>query len=230
VEVVLSEAISIGGSIADEQVIPSSTVSTARVSRSSSMTAGVSFRYDTRSDVLSPETGILLLTEYAASRKNLSEPAIATLQEGISTVQRIRTDLESYTGFVSRQVIAAGFHGRQVKGPAVEESDMIRFGGATTLRGYRELQFLATLALWANIEYRFLTGRRSYVYGFFDPGYYSRTGIATPGLEGAEEFLFGYGAGIRTETPIGVVGVSFALGKGDSFSQGKVHVGLVNEF
>ena len=230
VEIVLSDAIILGGSLADEQVIPSSAVSTARVSRSSSTTAGLSFRYDTRDDLLSPENGILLLTDYAYSRKRLSEPAVATLQEGTSTIQRLKTDLEFYTGFVSRQVIAAGFHGRQVKGPAVEESDMIRFGGAMTLRGYRELQFLATLALWANIEYRLLTGRRSFVYGFFDPGYYSRSGNAAPEIEGAEEFLFGYGVGIRTDTPLGVIGISFALGKGDSFSQGKVHVGLVNEF
>jgi len=75
-----------------------------------------------------------------------------------------------------------------------------------------------------------LTGRRSFVYGFFDPGYYTRSGSANPALESAEEFLFGYGVGIRTDTPLGVVGISFAMGKGDSFSEGKVHVGLINEF
>jgi len=230
VEVVLSEAIILGGSLADEQVIPSGTLSAARVSRSSSTTAGVSFRYDSRDDLLSPESGLLFFTDYAYGRKRLTQPAVSTLNEGTSTVQRWRSDIEFYTGFITRQVIAAGFHGRQVKGAAVEESDMIRFGGATTLRGYRELQFLATLALWANIEYRLLTGRRSFVYGFFDPGYYSRSGSGDPGLGGAEEFLFGYGVGIRTDTPLGVVGVSFAMGKGDSFSQGKVHVGLINEF
>ena len=230
VEFVLSDAIIIGASIADEQVIPSSSVAAARVSRSSSTTAGLSFRYDTRDDLLSPENGLLLLTDYAYSRKRLTEPAVSTLNEGTSTIQRFKTDLEFYTGFIPRQVIAAAFHGRQVKGSAVEESDMIRFGGATTLRGYRELQFLATVALWANLEYRLLTGRRSFVYGFFDPGYYSRSGGTVPSLAGAEEFLFGYGVGIRTDTPLGVIGISFAMGKGDSFSQGKVHVGLINEF
>ncbi len=207
VDIVLSDAIVVGGSVAGEEVIPSSSVAAARVSRSSSTTAGLSFRYDTRDDLLS-----------------------STLTEGTSTVQRLRTDLEFYTGFIARQVVAVGFHGRQVKGEAVEESDMVRFGGATTLRGYRELQFLATLALWANVEYRVLTGRRSFVYGFFDPGYYTRSGSANPALESAEEFLFGYGVGIRVDTPLGVVGISFAMGKGDSFSEGKVHVGLINEF
>ncbi len=230
VDIVLSDAIVVGGSVAGEEVIPSSSVAAARVSRSSSTTAGLSFRYDTRDDLLSPEAGIFLLTDYAYSRKRLTEPALSTLTEGTSTVQRLRTDLEFYTGFIARQVVAVGFHGRQVKGEAVEESDMVRFGGATTLRGYRELQFLATLALWANVEYRVLTGRRSFVYGFFDPGYYTRSGSANPALESAEEFLFGYGVGIRVDTPLGVVGISFAMGKGDSFSEGKVHVGLINEF
>jgi len=31
----------------------------------------------------------------------------------------------------------------------------------------------------------------------------------------------GYGLGLSVETGLGVLGVSFALGKGDSFSQGK---------
>jgi outer membrane protein insertion porin family len=40
----------------------------------------------------------------------------------------------------------------------------------------------------------------------------------------------GYGFGIKIETGIGVLGVSFALAKGDSFSDGKIHFGIVNEF
>jgi outer membrane protein insertion porin family len=230
VEVVLSDAILLGAGISAEQVIPSASASTARVSRSSSTSATVSFRYDTRDDLLSPEGGLMLLTDFSYGRKRLTEPASASLNAGTTSLQRYRTDLEFYTGFVARQVVAVGLHGRQVKGAAIEESDMVRFGGATTLRGYRELQFLATLALWANAEYRLLTGRRSFVYAFVDPGYYSRSGSALPELAGVEEFLLGYGIGIRTDTPLGVIGVSFALGKGDAFSEGKVHVGLVNEF
>jgi len=32
------------------------------------------------------------------------------------------------------------------------------------------------------------------------------------------------------ETGLGNMGVSFALGQGNSFGQGKIHFGLINEF
>jgi outer membrane protein insertion porin family len=35
---------------------------------------------------------------------------------------------------------------------------------------------------------------------------------------------------VRIETGLGIMGVSFALGKGDTFGTAKIHVGLVNEF
>jgi outer membrane protein insertion porin family len=40
----------------------------------------------------------------------------------------------------------------------------------------------------------------------------------------------GYGAGLSIETGIGVLGVSYALGQGDAFSDGKIHFGILNEF
>jgi outer membrane protein insertion porin family len=46
----------------------------------------------------------------------------------------------------------------------------------------------------------------------------------------ADGFKTGYGIGIQVETGLGVMGVSFALGEGDSFSNGKIHFGLINEF
>ena len=45
-----------------------------------------------------------------------------------------------------------------------------------------------------------------------------------------EGFIFGYGLGIRIETGLGMFGVSYALGKGDSILEGKVHFGLINDF
>ena len=40
----------------------------------------------------------------------------------------------------------------------------------------------------------------------------------------------GYGFGIRIETRLGLFGVDYGLGAGDSLLRGKVHVGLVNWF
>ena len=49
--------------------------------------------------------------------------------------------------------------------------------------------------------------------------------IVAIGIEGQA-----YGFGIRIETRLGLFGVDYGLGEGDSFLQGKVHVGLVNWF
>ncbi|NUN69292.1 MAG: hypothetical protein HUU02_06230, partial [Bacteroidetes bacterium] len=103
-------------------------------------------------------------------------------------------------------------------------------GGTTTVRGYRENQFFAAQFAYITAEYRFLTGRASSFFGFGDLGYFSRPSDALRGTAGQERSLYGYGAGARIETALGIMNISYALGEGDSFSTGKVHVGIMNEF
>ena len=103
-------------------------------------------------------------------------------------------------------------------------------GGTNTLRGYRELQFLGSRIAWTNLEYRQLLARRSYCFGFFDSGYYFLPENADLAIASSQHVKYGFGLGIRLETGIGNVGVSFALGQGDALSQGKIHFGLINEF
>jgi outer membrane translocation and assembly module TamA len=43
-------------------------------------------------------------------------------------------------------------------------------------------------------------------------------------------FRVGYGFGLRIETRLGIMGVDYGLGRGDSWMRGKVHVGLINYF
>ena len=100
----------------------------------------------------------------------------------------------------------------------------------THLRGYTEDQFLGSRIFWSNLEYRFLLTQRSFTFLFLDTGYFYRPEDLTRNILKTEGFRIGYGLGINLETGIGVIGVSFALGKGDSFSNGKIHFGIVNEF
>ena len=78
---------------------------------------------------------------------------------------------------------------------------------------------------WSNLEYRFLLARRSYLFTFLDAGYYFNAAVDTK-----EDYRLGFGFGLSFETGLGVLGVSFALGKGDTFSQCKIHFGIINEF
>jgi len=45
-----------------------------------------------------------------------------------------------------------------------------------------------------------------------------------------KNFFTVFGLGLNIETGIGVLAVSYALGKGDTFSDGKIHFGIINEF
>jgi len=109
-------------------------------------------------------------------------------------------------------------------------SDLYLLGGTNTLRGYREKQFAGNRILWTNLEYRYLLSNRSFVFVFFDTGYYLRNEDLFRKISEVSDFKYGYGLGFNIETTLGILGVSFALGKGDSFGDGKIHFGIVNEF
>ena len=49
-------------------------------------------------------------------------------------------------------------------------------------------------------------------------------------IPASQLFRYGYGFGVRMETSLGNIGVSLAFGEGDSFTEGKIHIGLFNEF
>jgi outer membrane protein assembly factor BamA len=215
----------IGGT---ESVFPSADTAVARVPRSSTTSVGVDVLYDSRDDLYSPTRGARYRADYHHGRKSVRASGSRNGSSG--SVQRFTVDLDSYLKLFDRQILALGIHGRQVQGAIVDESEFHRFGGTNTLRGYRENQFAGTKVGWINTEYRLLLARRSFVYAFTDVGYYFHPGSSVSGTEAGEAFLYGYGFGLRFDSPLGNLGVSFALGRGDSFAQGKVHFGLLNEF
>jgi outer membrane protein insertion porin family len=231
-ELMLSEELSVAGVFSAENVYPSADTLSATVARSSTASFGIDLLYDTRDDLYSPTRGARYQTDYQYGTKKVTAipTAIAATFAPSGSVQRLTIDCDFYLTTLMRQVLAMGVHGRRVQGGNIDESDMYRFGGATTLRGYRENQFLGTDVVWTNTEYRFLVGRRSFFYGFFDTGYYLHPADAGRNIPRTEAFKFGYGVGIRVDTPLGNMGVSFALGKGDTFGTAKIHVGLINDF
>ena len=228
VEFLASEDLSASVLIASEVVIPTVNDNyVPAVFNSSSITTGVSLKYDTRDDPYAPMKGILFNNLDSYSKKTIKGPP-SLITESTQTkinLQRIQLDLSLFYTLFKRQVVAFGIHGRELLGSSFENADLYRLGGTSTLRGYLENQFLGSRIAWSNLEYRFLLARRSYIFTFFDSGYYFNSAAAK-----SEDYKLGYGIGLSIETCLGVLGVSFALGQGDSFSQGKIHFGLLNEF
>ena len=230
-ELMFSEELSASILFGSESVIPSADSTARRVLRSVTTSVGVELHYDTRDDIYSPSTGARYQTDYLYGAKVTKDPPVNSSEvPPRAIVQRIGVDLDFYLPSFTRQVIAVGIHGRKVESGVLEESEMYRFGGTNTLRGYRENEFLGSRVAWSNTEYRFLLARRSFLYGFIDTGYFFRPPDAAKGISRVEGFRYGYGIGIRVDTLLGNLGVSFALGQGDSFGTAKVHFGLINEF
>ena len=228
-DVLFSDIFSLGGFVNQENIIPATTIATQAVSDSRTIAAGIEIHYDTRDDIMSPTSGVNYRTDYQIGKKRIfGTPVVGSNDQ--STVQKVSMDAEGYVQTFERQVVALGLHGRQITSENIELSDRFRFGGTGTLRGYRENQFLGSRIAWTNSEYRFLLARRSFFYGFFDTGYYFLPADDQRGIPSTQSFKYGYGVGIRVETSLGNIGVSIALGEGDSFSQAKLHVGLFNDF
>ncbi len=225
-----AESFTLTGSLTRENVIPSATAS-FRVDESKSFTSGLELSYDTRTDPVSPTGGVLYKTNYRVGTKSVRRNSSDTASTETSvSIQRITLDADVFVQTSQRQVALVGVHARQLVSDRIGEGDVYRFGGATTLRGYRENQFAGSRVAWMNVEYRFLLARRSFVFGFLDAGYYFLPADDRQLRPELEHGKYGYGLGIRLETSLGNMSVSIALGEGDSFGQAKLHVGLINEF
>ena len=163
------------------------------------------------------------------SKRNLG-PAYLLREDSLkirSTIQQARIDLESYIQMFPQQVLANRFHFAFIGGKdaQIQLPDLFWFGGANSVRGFREDQFYAEKVVWVNTEYRFLLGPLSRFFVFVDNAYFIRR-IPEP----LTRWLTGYGLGIRFPGPVGVVQVDLGMERGKPFREGKIHVRLINEF
>ena len=202
------------------------------VYESNVLNLGIGVNYDTRNDIYSPSRGVLYRTQFQFGQKKIYGPTQLVKPDTRQTsfTQHLSIDLSLFHEFFPRQIVAVGIHGVQVTGTQLDQSDMYRLGGTNTIRGYIENQFIASKAAWANIEYRFATGRESFFFGFIDAGYIYRQRDPVTDALSSSFSIYGYGVGAQVETGLGILKASYALGKGDSFVEGKIHFGLVNQF
>ena len=196
------------------------------------ISTGVEIKFDNRDYVYNPSRGILYKTSYLVGQKKIYNSSNFPNLDipGDFTVQRGTVDLDFYYSFFKRQTSLISLHGVEIRSPKFENADFYRLGGSRTVRGYREEQFLASRAAWANFEIRYSLTRKTFASIFYDAGYYKKPQDELTLSPEQKGFIFGYGLGIRIETPLGIFGVSYALSKGDSMLEGKVHFGLINDF
>ena len=157
---------------------------------------------------------------------------------GEAVTQRIVTGDLAAEWWISRtlSLFSRGSY-RQLSGggPDVPLSEQFRFGGAATLRGYREDEFHGSKAAWGSVEMRIGRAGGSRLYTFYDLGYFQFSAL-DPLLEDPqhrslqEGWPRGYGLGILARTPGGDISLAVGFPGTVDFDLAKLHVTLLETF
>lgn len=224
----LLDRMSVVGHLARGSVSPDSSGMLLGVVASRSVSAGLGLQYSSLDDPYNPRTGAAFFTLLESIRKTADGHGAGLPGERFRQ-KRLSVDMQWSLPVHRRQVFFVGIHWRHVTSneAVIALSDQFRFGGATTLRGYREEQFRGSRIAWANLEYRYLFAPLGRAFLFYDLGYYSRT---EQNQKTVDSLKRGLGFGFRIETRLGILGLDYGLGEGDGPLQGKVHVSLTNRF
>ena len=201
---------------------------------SRSYQGGIGFTLDLLDQPDNPRKGIFYQIEMNYSQKR-NYPTIVFVPDQSKTQSAdYSLGLENYLPSFSNQVVFAGVHfkGLSSSEKVIPYSDQYKLGGIKSLRGYREEEFSGSTIAWANLEYRFLLEGNSRLFLFTDFGYFESKVLSDDGLtyRGISGKKLGYGVGLRIDSKAGVLGLDYGLGQGDSFSQGKIHFGIINRF
>ena len=182
------------------------------------------FNYSTLNSYELPTSGYQLNVNLEIAAKDIEADSALAFKQ-----QAIQTALEGYYSLSSKSVLMSSLNSYFVTGSKFTESDLIRFGGASSFRGYGEEQFLASQLVWANLEYRFLVNSSSFLFGFGTVGKYYRPSIYNEiGNQFKQKsFLYSTGFGISYKTRLGRLSFSYAISPQESIANGKVHFGII---
>ena len=228
-----SDRLTISGIAGYERIIPSAILNSAFViADSRTLGVGTEIKYDNRDNIYVPTKGSVYKTYYLYGSKKIFN--IAQLQnlgyQEYYSVQKYWIDIETYLSFFKRQTNLIRLFGGEIKSGQIEDADFFRIGGNKFIRGYRTDQFLASRLALGSLEMRYSISRKGFLFGFYDGGYYLRPADELNNIVEQSGYLYGFGIGIRLETGLGLIGVSYALGKDNGLTDGIINFGLINDF
>ncbi|MDB5049409.1 MAG: surface antigen [Fibrobacteres bacterium] len=103
--------------------------------------------------------------------------------------------------------------------------ELFSLGGANTVRGFREREFLTNLFVYGNFELQFLLAPKSRASVFVVPAFINRLGGDIDWQRVA-----GYGLGIESGAKDWTFGISYALNPDRAVGDGFVHLRVTNNF
>ena len=209
-----------------DRVIPSTDSNRAAMTTDYSVLyTGAELRYDSRDNIYNPSAGAVYKAAYMYGDKSISGTNTSHF-----VIQRYSGELDMFFSVFKRQNTLIKANWSEVVSDFLETTDLIKIGGNRNIRGYRDEQFLASRLAYGTFEPRYSLSRKSYLFGFFDLGYYYRDEDAKNKIPLQQGFLYGYGVGLQIETGIGIVGIHYAINKDAGLLDGNIFFGLINNF
>lgn len=198
-------------------------------SRTTYLETGLSF--DTRDEPLNPRRGAYFST-FIGNGWRERDNVQAGQAGGTFRQQRGGVDSEIASELFPFWIAAVGLHARALRStePEILLPDLYRLGGARSLRGYREEQFLGSRIGWTSAEIRYWLGPLSRVFMFADAGGAFREQLVNGASQSSTLYRAAAGLGLRLETNMGVWGFDYGVGQGDNLLDGKLHVSLQSSF
>ena len=186
------------------------------IPRANAAFVGVELGYVRLDDPIIPRSGVALTSLYERGQRSL----IAGLQR----LERLSVELRTYVRTGGKSVLVTGGDVRLTRGPDLDVSQLVRIGGAASLRGYDEDRFLVDSAYRAVAEWRYVFEASSYVFSFLDVGFLERA--ETESAPGFSDVKPGLGVGMIVETAAGWINVTYAVNTEESIRNGRIHIGL----
>lgn len=189
-------------------------------------TARLGFNFTNLDNLDVPTKGSRINVSLGIANKELEEDSIGTIIQNT-----LHITAQNYFPVFENSVIAVSLSGFLLEAEKVTINDLIRFGGANSLRGYAEDQFRAGTMLWGDLEYRFLLNRSSFLFAFGAVGGYQRPRLLNEidNTFKTTDYLYSTGFGLSYQTRIGRLKFTYAVSPEESFANGKVHFGIRTE-
>ena len=176
-----------------------------RIPVATALYAGLGVRVRDVDSRINPRKGYTVETSVESGFKDRTLTVIRedTLSESTRLQQsRLQAMARLYIPTNRRQVFVLGGETMLLHSDRIDESDLFRFGGARSLRGYDEERFHVPFATRVFVEYRRLLDAASHALVFFDLGYVDG--------ETVRGFFPGFGVGVQLDTDAGLISFTAA--------------------
>lgn len=188
---------------------------------------GLSLQKQTIDYLPCPTKGYVIQLEGALGLRNKKDSLLQT--NSTTTTAKIDFLFNLYYALHKRHILKLNSASEVLVAPSYSRNELLRFGGMTTQRGFKEEELRATSRVLIALEYRFLLDQNSFLFLFFDQSWYENK-IALM----RRDTPYGFGGGLTFGTPLGMFSISYALGKQLTnpilISNGNIHFGYTSYF